>query len=178
MSHHWDSSSHFPMRLPIFRLWHGRCNIPGCLRRTVRTEDMKGERKMNTIMNIDPWGFIDDLLGVPSRTFQAMRARAAGRFPPVNVFLDDNAILLDLQLPGKTAKDVTLTLEPQAVVIADKPAAVEGKEVQPAWSRRLDLPREVHRRHTPHRAAEGREGRRQAHRDPVRTAQKRKGDLK
>ena len=37
---------------------------------------------MNTIMNIDPWGFLDDLLGVPSRTFQAMRARAAGRFPP------------------------------------------------------------------------------------------------
>ena len=70
-----------------------------------------------------------------------MRARAAGRFPPVNVFLDDNAILIDLQLPGKTAADVTLTLEPQAVVIADKPAAEEGREPgQPAWSRRLDLP--------------------------------------
>ena len=95
---------------------------------------------MNTIMNIDPWGFLDDLLGVPSRTFQAMRARAAGRFPPVNVFLDDNAVLLDLQLPGKTANDVTLTLEPEAVVIADKPVAEEGKEAQPAWSRRLDLP--------------------------------------
>ena len=76
---------------------------------------------MNTIMNIDPWGFLDDLLGVPNRTFQAMRARAAGRFPPVNVFLDDNAVLM--------------------VVIADKPAAEEGKEPgQPAWSRRLDLP--------------------------------------
>ena len=96
---------------------------------------------MNTIMNIDPWGFLDGLLGVPNRTFQAMRARAAGRFPPVNVFLDDNAVLIDLQLHGKTAKDVTLTLEPQAVVIADKPAAEEGKEPrQPAWSRRLDLP--------------------------------------
>ena len=35
---------------------------------------------------------------------------------------------------------MTLTLEPEAVVIADKPAAVDGKEVQPAWSRRLDLP--------------------------------------
>ena len=96
---------------------------------------------MNTIMNIDPWGFLDDLLGVPSRTFQTMRARAAGRFPPVNVFLDDNAVLIDLQLPGKTANDVSLTLEPQAVVIADKPTAEEGKEpAQPAWSRRLDLP--------------------------------------
>ena len=70
-----------------------------------------------------------------------MRARAAGRFPPVNVFLDDNAVLIDLQLPGKTAKDVSLTLEQQAVVIADKPAVEEGKEgAQPAWSRRLDLP--------------------------------------
>ena len=96
---------------------------------------------MNTIMNIDPWGFLDDLLGVPSRTFQAMRARAAGRFPPVNVFLDDNAVLIDLELPGRTAKDVELTLEPEAVVIADKPAAEEGKEpARPAWSRRLDLP--------------------------------------
>jgi HSP20 family protein len=128
------------MRLPIFGLWHEWCNIFGCLRKMAQAEDLKGERKMNTIMNIDPWGFLDDLLGVPSRTFQAMRARAAGRFPPVNVFLDDNAVLLDLQLPGKTANDVTLTLEPEAVVIADKPAAEEGKEVQPAWSRRLDLP--------------------------------------
>lgn len=96
---------------------------------------------MNTLMNIDPWGFFDDLLGVPSRAFQTMRARAAGRFPPVNVFLDDNAILLDLELPGKTANDVTLTLEPQAVVVADKPAAGDGKaDARPAWSRRLDLP--------------------------------------
>ena len=66
-----------PMRPPIFRLWHGWCNILSCLRKMARTEDLKGERKMNTIMNIDPWGFLDDLLGVPSRTFQAMRARAS-----------------------------------------------------------------------------------------------------
>jgi len=96
---------------------------------------------MNTIMNIDPWSFLDDLLGTSSRAFRTMRARAAGRFPPVNVFLDDNAVLIDLELPGRTAKDVELTLEPEAVVIADKPAAEEGKEpARPAWSRRLDLP--------------------------------------
>ena len=96
---------------------------------------------MNTIMNIDPWGFLDDLLDTSSRTFRTMRARAAGRFPPVNVFLDDNAVLIDMELPGRTAKDVELTLEPEAVVIADKPAAEEGKEnARPAWSRRLDLP--------------------------------------
>ena len=102
---------------------------------------------MNTILNMDPWGFLDDLLDTSSRTFQTMRARAAGRFPPVNVFLDDDAIIIDLELPGRSAKDVELTLEPEAVVIADKPALpADGKKAEPArpaWSRRLDLPYRV-----------------------------------
>ena len=101
---------------------------------------------MSTLMNIDPWGFLDDLFDTGSRTLRTIRACAAGRFPPVNVYLDDNAVIIDLELPGKTAKDVSLTLEPQAVVIADKPAeetdAATGKPVdrRPAWSRRLELP--------------------------------------
>ena len=100
---------------------------------------------MNTIMNIDPWGFLDDLLDTSSRAFRTMRARAAGRFPPVNVYLDDNATIIDVELPGKTAKDVDLTLEAQAVVIADKPADTVDEHGKPAatksaWSRRVELP--------------------------------------
>jgi len=94
---------------------------------------------MNTLMNMDPWGFLDDLLDTGSRAFRTVRARAAGRFPPVNVYLDEDAVIIDLELPGKTAKDVDLSLEPQAVVIADKPQA-EGNAQPPAWSRRLELP--------------------------------------
>ena len=100
---------------------------------------------MNTLMNMDPWSIFEDMLG--SSAFRHMRARAAGRFPPVNVLLDDNAVLIDLELPGKTAKDVDLTLEPQAVVIADRPAPVTDGEsgqvaepARPAWSRRIELP--------------------------------------
>ena len=96
---------------------------------------------MSTIMNIDPWGFLDELLDTSNRTFRAMRARAAGRFPPVNVFIDDNAAIIELELPGKTANEVSLALEPYAMTVADKPAAEVGKELrQPTWSRRLDLP--------------------------------------
>jgi HSP20 family protein len=97
-------------------------------------------------MNINPWSILNDLLDANSRAFRNMRARAAGRFPPVNVYLDDDAIIVDVELPGKTAKDVELSLEPQAVSIADHPAettdAETGKaaEAQPAWSRRLELP--------------------------------------
>lgn len=95
---------------------------------------------MNTMINMDPWGLLDAMLGV-SEACKRVKARAAGRFPPVNVFLDDNAAILDLELPGKTAKDIDLTLEAQAVVIADKPALDEnGKPGTPAWRRRLELP--------------------------------------
>lgn len=100
---------------------------------------------MNTLMNMDPWSIFEDMLG--GSALRHMRARAAGRFPPVNVLLDDNAVLIDLELPGKTAKDVDLTLEPQAVVIADRPAPVTDGEsgqvaepARPAWSRRIELP--------------------------------------
>ena len=100
---------------------------------------------MNTLINANPWSILDELMNINSRAFRTMRARAAGRFPPVNVFLDDNAVLIDIELPGKTAKDVELSLEPQAVVIADKPAipadgAAGAKPADPAWSRRLQLP--------------------------------------
>jgi HSP20 family protein len=101
---------------------------------------------MNTLMNINPWSILNDLLDANSRAFRNMRARAAGRFPPVNVYLDDDAIIVDVELPGKTAKDVELSLEPQAVSIADHPAETTDAEIgkaaeaQPAWSRRLELP--------------------------------------
>ena len=101
---------------------------------------------MNTLMTMDPWRFLDAMLDSGNKAFSRMRARAAGRFPPVNVFLDDDAVIIDLELPGKTAKDVDLSLEPQAVVIADRPAAKvnaetgKSEETAPAWSRRLNLP--------------------------------------
>ncbi|HBJ58935.1 MAG TPA: hypothetical protein DDY72_00305 [Verrucomicrobia bacterium] len=100
---------------------------------------------MSTLVDVNPWRFLNELLDVDSRAFKSMRARAAGHFPPVNVFLDEDAAIVDLELPGRTGKDVSLTLEPQAITVADKPAVVKDAaghevEVRPAWSRRLELP--------------------------------------
>ena len=109
-------------------------------------EKMKGSCNMNTLMNINPWSILDELFDANSRTFRNMQARVSGRFPPVNVYLDDHAVMVDVELPGRTAKDVSLSLEPQAVVIADKPAIPADGEPKsaetpaPKWSRRLDLP--------------------------------------
>lgn len=90
---------------------------------------------MNTLMNINPWSFLDDILNTESRAFKCLRERAAGRFPPVNILMDEDAVIVDVELPGKTAKDVELTLDAQSVTIADKP-----KEGEAAWRRRLELP--------------------------------------
>src|SRR5574344_1574603 len=104
---------------------------------------------MNTLMDMNPWNILGDLLDDNSLALQKVRARAAGRFPPVNVFLDDNAILIDVELPGRTAKDVDLALEPQSITITDRPAEIpagaDGKmtPTKPAWSRSLDLPYRV-----------------------------------
>lgn len=134
----WDKMARVNAKRTQKARWHG-CALRGALATTERNT------KMNTLMNMDPWSIFEDMLG--GSAFRHMRARAAGRFPPVNVFLDDNAVLIDLELPGKTAKDVDLTLEPQAVVIADKPAPVTDGEsgavaepARPAWSRRIELP--------------------------------------
>lgn len=91
---------------------------------------------MDTLMNMDPWNLIDDILGARGNVFRSMRERAAGRFPPVNVYLDDGAAMIDLRLPGGNAKNVELTLEPQAAIVSDKPA----NGATPAWSRRIELP--------------------------------------
>ena len=97
---------------------------------------------MSTLMNMNPWSVLEGLLDANSRAFRTVQARAAGRFPPVNVYLDQDALIIDVELPGRTAKDVVLTLEAQAVMIADSPApAEEGKPAAaPKWSRRLELP--------------------------------------
>jgi HSP20 family protein len=101
---------------------------------------------MNTMLNINPWSVLSELLDANSRAFKSVTARAAGKFPPVNVYVNDNTVIVDLELPGKTAKDVELSLESQAVVIADRPTEKAGDtdspsaEMRPAWSRRLEMP--------------------------------------
>ena len=103
---------------------------------------------MNTLINMNPWSMLADLLDTNSRAFRNVQAHAAGRFPPMNVYLDDHAVIIDAELPGRMAKDVTLSLEPQAVILAEKrvnaTTDADGKTVEetvtPRWSRRLELP--------------------------------------
>ena len=105
---------------------------------------------MNEIFDMSPWGLLHDLLNIDTdqfhRVWKNLECRAAGRFPPVNVFADDDAVRLEVLLPGRTAKDVDLTIEDDAIVLADHPAEPEAKDGKPAekrapaWVRKIQLP--------------------------------------
>ena len=105
---------------------------------------------MNEIFDMTPWGLLHDLLNIDTdqlhRVWKNLECRAAGRFPPVNVFADDDAVRLEVLLPGHTAKDVDLTIEDDAIVLADHPAEPEAKDDKPAekrapaWVRKIQLP--------------------------------------
>lgn len=101
---------------------------------------------MNSIFDMNPWTLLDELLGadLTARSIvRNARNRAEGRFPPVNVLVDDDAAVVEAELPGRTAADIELTLDPDAVVLSDKPAApAEGatEKPAPAWKRRIELP--------------------------------------
>ena len=111
----------------------GRCQL--------KTKVKKGNENMNTLLNINPWSIFDDLLNVNSRAFKSIRSRAAGRFPPINMFMDESAVIIDVELPGKSASDIKLELEPQAVTIEDSPTVKEGEEKREGeWRRRIELP--------------------------------------
>ncbi len=101
---------------------------------------------MSTIFDMTPWGILQDLLNVDgtrfNRVWKDLENRASGRFPPVNVFTDDDAAIVEVLLPGKTAKDVDLTIDGAEVTIADRPAepAEGAAKASPAWKRSLELP--------------------------------------
>lgn len=100
---------------------------------------------MNTIFDLSPWNLLGELMGADrriGRVFESAACRAQGRFPPVNVFVDENAVLVEAELPGKTAADVELSIEPQTLVLTDKPAKKDGETdaPKPAYERRIELP--------------------------------------
>lgn len=92
-----------------------------------------------TFYNLSPWNILSDMINYDrpfGGLFRTLANRAGGRFPPVNCYVGDKAVVLDIEMPGRKPADVDISLEPQAVVIEGK--AAEGAE-QPSFKRRFEL---------------------------------------
>ncbi len=92
----------------------------------------------NTFFNISPWNILNDMISDRpfNSMFRTLASRVEGRFPPVNAYTGDQAVVLDIELPGKTADDVSINIEPQAVLIEGKSEKENGA---PAFRRRIEL---------------------------------------
>ena len=93
-----------------------------------------------TFFNISPWNILNEMMNADrpfNSLLRTLANRAEGRFPPVNYYTSDKAVLLDIELPGKKASDVDISLESQAVVIEGK---TTGDETAQTFKRRFELP--------------------------------------
>lgn len=92
----------------------------------------------NTFFNLSPWTMLNDMLTDRpfNGMFRTLANRVEGRFPPVNAYAGDKAVILDIEMPGKTKNDVTINIEPQAVMIEGKS---EDDEQDKPFSRRFEL---------------------------------------
>ena len=76
-----------------------------------------------TFYNLSPWNILSDMINYDrpfGGLFRTLANRAEGRFPPVNCYVGDKAVVLDIEMPGRKPADVDISLEPQAVVIEGK----------------------------------------------------------
>ena len=92
-----------------------------------------------TFFNLNPWNVLSEMLNYDrpyNSVFRTLANRAEGRFPPVNCYTNDKAVVLDIELPGKKASDVDIDLEPQVVMIEGKGS---GEPAQGAFKRRFEL---------------------------------------
>lgn len=96
----------------------------------------------NTFYNISPWSIFNEMLYADrpfNSMFRTLAHLAEGRFPPVNSYVGDTAIVLDFEMPGRTPADIDINIEPQAVTIEDTSKDAAGKTGQ-RGKRRIELP--------------------------------------
>lgn len=98
------------------------------------------------------WSLLDDMLDLQqglNRFFDDRRQTSASALPPVNVWQADEAVVVDVGVPGVDPKTVDITLKDQALTIHGQRPAEELKKGETIhrrertageFMRRLSLP--------------------------------------
>jgi len=85
-------------------------------------------------LGFDPFGELRRMQGDMNRLFSGFSAAAARDFPPINIWLGDNSVVVTAELPGVTRDDVSISLQGEVLTL-------EGARQPPAqqdvkWHRR------------------------------------------
>jgi HSP20 family protein len=71
-------------------------------------------------LGFDPFIELRRMQSEMSRLFSGVSSATARDFPPINIWLGDNSVVVTAELPGVTRDDVTISLEEDVVTLEGK----------------------------------------------------------
>jgi HSP20 family protein len=66
-------------------------------------------------LGLDPFAELRRMQGEMNRLFTGFSAAAARDFPPINIWLGDNSVVVTAELPGVTCDDVSISLQDEVL---------------------------------------------------------------
>jgi HSP20 family protein len=86
-------------------------------------------------LGFDPFAELRRMQGEMNRVLSGFNATAARDFPPINIWLGDNSVVVTAELPGVTRDDVNLSLQEDVVTLAGQ-REPKSQEQNVSWQRR------------------------------------------
>jgi HSP20 family protein len=71
-------------------------------------------------LGFDPFAELRRMQSEMNRVFSGFNATAARDFPPINIWLGENSVVVTAELPGITRDDVNLSLQEDVLTLAGK----------------------------------------------------------
>ncbi len=86
-------------------------------------------------LGIDPFVELRRMQSEMNRLFTGFSAATAREFPPINIWLGDNSVVITAELPGVTRDDINLSLQEDVLTLeGSRPLKTQQQEVK--WHRR------------------------------------------
>ncbi len=86
-------------------------------------------------MGFDPFAELRRMQSEMNRVFSGFSTTAARDFPPINIWLGENSVVVTAELPGITREDVNLGLQEDVLTLAGK-REPKPQEQNLSWQRR------------------------------------------
>ena len=86
-------------------------------------------------LGFDPFVELRRMQSEMNRLFSGFSTTATRDFPPINIWLGENSVVVTAELPGVTGEDVNLSLQEDVLILSGK-REPKGQEQNVSWQRR------------------------------------------
>jgi len=86
-------------------------------------------------LGLDPFAELRRMQSEMNRLFSGFSATASRDFPPINIWLGENSVVVTAELPGITCDDVNLHLQEDVLTLAGK-REPKSEQQNVSWQRR------------------------------------------